>query len=224
MSEMQLQQSAAGDDLVKQFRKAVVSGGPLKGAQFFDVGWEDLKKAAKSYRSDARFNQFAKRRVSERALGRGVSTVPEPTTYQRWCLRLKSWRTWLFTFMRARLVLSIGLIVLLLVLLSRPLFYLVLAKGLALCIRLALRRSVGLVAIILDAILDEVAVNLETTLIAPPAAGPSVPLQTAGYELQQSQFFAQWLWHAFFGFLGAIIGHRLRAPPAVRTPTRLRVV
>ena len=36
MSAMQLQQSEAGEDLAEQFRKAVVSVRPLKGAQFFD--------------------------------------------------------------------------------------------------------------------------------------------------------------------------------------------
>ena len=57
-----------GASLRRQFKKAEVAAGSLKGARYLDVGWEDLKKAAKSYKSDPRFNQFAKRCVSERAL------------------------------------------------------------------------------------------------------------------------------------------------------------
>ena len=42
-----------------------MAGGPLKGARFTDVGWNDLKKAAKQYKADPRFNQYAKRCLSE---------------------------------------------------------------------------------------------------------------------------------------------------------------
>ena len=51
----------------KAFRRAIVAGGPLKGARFTDVGWNDLKKAAKQYKADPCFNQYAKRCLSERA-------------------------------------------------------------------------------------------------------------------------------------------------------------
>ena len=67
---MPLQRSEHGEEIERQFKKAVVAGGPLKGAKFLDVGWDDLKKASRSYRSDPRFNQFAKRKVSEQALGK----------------------------------------------------------------------------------------------------------------------------------------------------------
>ena len=60
---MSSEPSEIGGDLQKQFKKAVVSGGPLRGARYLDVGWEGLKKAARSYRADAPFNQFAKRRI-----------------------------------------------------------------------------------------------------------------------------------------------------------------
>ena len=56
-----------GESWDKQFKRAVVAGGPLKGARYTDVGWDGLRKAAKSYRGDARFNQYAKRCLSERA-------------------------------------------------------------------------------------------------------------------------------------------------------------
>eukprot|EP00438_Fugacium_kawagutii_P036602 Skav217812 [mRNA] locus=scaffold889:69820:83430:+ [translate_table: standard] len=45
----------------------LMRGGPLKGARYTDVSWDDVKRAAKSYKGDPRFNQYAKRRLSERA-------------------------------------------------------------------------------------------------------------------------------------------------------------
>lgn len=56
-------------DLKKQFRKTVIAGGSLKGARYLDVSAEDLAKAARSYRSDPRFQQFAKRWIASKTLG-----------------------------------------------------------------------------------------------------------------------------------------------------------
>lgn len=228
MSATQLPASDAGEDLHKQFRKAVVSGGPLKGAQFFDVSWEDLKRAAKSYRADPRFNQFAKRRVSQRALGTEPSSMPKASKWTTVRTHLKSWCLWMLALMRGRIVLSIFIMTLFLVLISRPLFYVVLAKGISLCVKLLLRRSVGLLVVLLDAISDEAATSLETTLIAPPSVGPAPAAQNIEYQLQQHHFFYQWILHGFFGVIGAFIGHYLRAQQDVRnhrpvTSLRLRL-
>lgn len=227
MSATQQPASDIGEDLTRQFRKAVVAGGPLKGAQFFDVSWEDLKKAAKSYRADARFNQFAKRRVSQRALGSQPELPPKATKLEGSMQWMKRWLLWLFVIMRGRIVLSVILTLLLLILLSRPRFYVVLAKGLALGLRLVLRRSVGLLALLIDAILDEAAVSLETSLMAPPVQVSTNPSYQQGFEMQQYHPFSRWLLHAFFGMAGILIGHWLRPPRTVRphTPvTRLNLV
>lgn len=65
MSSDQLEHGA---DLRRQFKKTVIQAGYLKGARYLDVGLEDLKKAARSYRGEPRFNQFAKRALAEKLL------------------------------------------------------------------------------------------------------------------------------------------------------------
>ena len=143
---MSSEPSEIGGDLQKQFKKAVVSGGPLRGARYLDVGWEDLKKAARSYRTDARFNQFAKRGISERALSQqapqGAAETPETsattTLMSAW---VRTSLTWLGNRIRGRMLLTLSVLILVIVLVSRPLFYVVLARTLTLCIKLTLRRS-----------------------------------------------------------------------------------
>ena len=56
---MSSQQCEPGEGWDKAFRRAIVAGGPLKGARFTDVGWNDLKKAAKQYKADPRFMRSA---------------------------------------------------------------------------------------------------------------------------------------------------------------------
>ena len=108
-------------------------------------------------------------------------------------------------------------------------FYTVLAKALVVGVRTVIRRSVGLVALLMDAILNEAAASLEANLILPPHTGSSpdhlsplnpmhAPVPRTAYDL---------FWHALFTVFGVLIGHRL--PRAARLdrnqpPTRLRVV
>ena len=54
-----------GEDWTKRFRKVTVAGGPLKGARYSEVSVEDLERSARSYRADPRFNQYAKRMVTQ---------------------------------------------------------------------------------------------------------------------------------------------------------------
>ena len=111
-------------------------------------------------------------------------------------------------------------------LISRPLFYVVMAKSLTMGIRLVLRRSFGLVIIVIDAILDEVAANLEASLLTQPVpqgAPPQHPMHA--FEIQQHYSFSSIMLHLIFTCLGALMGRHLpRTQPAVRHPTRLRVV
>jgi hypothetical protein len=208
-----------GGEWLKQFRKVEVAAGPLKGARFTEVSWEDLKKAAKSYKQDARFNQFAKRMLSERALGPGKG--PEdaaPQVPKSWRSRASEWLIWIFSKSKGRVFLACCVVSLLCLLLSRPLFYVLVARGLAISIRLALRRSFGLIVIILDAILDEAAASLEASLITAPV--PGVP--TNNLEIQQQHSFTTLLLHGFFALIGAWIGRQM---PRAQVPVRrLRVV
>ena len=88
----------------------------------------------------------------------------------------------------------------------------------------------GLVAAILDAILDEAAVQLDSSLAPTPLLSHSSHSQHTHvdqqqFHLQPMNSFSAYLLHGIFTLLGVLIGHRLpRVPVVARTPTRLRVV
>ena len=89
---MPLPELGPGEDWQKQLRKVVVSAGPLKGARYPEVSWEDLRRAAKSYKQDPRFCQYAKRMMSEKALG---SRPAQPQTASRtWRKMGAEWLMW----------------------------------------------------------------------------------------------------------------------------------
>lgn len=145
----------------------------------------------------------------------------------------KSFGGWLLSKAKLRLGLAFAVSLLLVMLLSRPLFYVVLAKSVALTVRVSLRRTMGLVAAVLDAILDEAATHLENNLNPTPmvtyqtaqsASGPT-PQQFQQFQVQPMNSFVAYLLHGMCTLLGVIIGHRLpRAPILARTPpAHLRV-
>ena len=75
-------------------------------------------------------------------------------------------------------------------------FYVIIAKALTLSIRLALRRSLGLIVILLDAILDEAAAQLEANLIHAPSAITGVGASIEpGQSLTPSQNLFEWWAH-----------------------------
>lgn len=198
----------------------MVSAGPLKGARFTDVCWEDLKRAARSYKQDPRFNQYAKRMVSEKALGSDQRSSPPTTaTSKTWRSFVSEWVAWLFVKAKGKFLLSFAVVVLSCILLSKPLFYAVLAKSLAVTVRLLLRRSVGLVITLIDAILDEAAANLEASLITAPAREslPQHGNHDHSLELQHQFYFHTLFMHLIFSVLGLLIGrHWPRAQQPVR--------
>ena len=221
-----------GEQLQKQFKRATVQGGPLQGARFLEVGWDDLRKAAKSYRSDPRFNQFAKRVLSEKALGHesNVQSQNSPAI-KTWSQFMSSYArrasVWFWGRMKTRLGLVLFIFLILMIVLSRPLFYAVVAKTLVLSIRLALRRSIGLLVLLVDAILDEAANSLETALIVPPTNQIPAVISQQSQMTTPQRTFHELIMNALFTMIGLLIGHRL--PRAARIdrnllPTRLRVV
>lgn len=205
----------------------MISGGPLKGARYTEVSWEDLKKAARSYKQDARFNQYAKRRMSERALGKDQkkdSVDDGPPSFKKRCAE---WVLWFYCKSKGKALIVFLIFMLTCILLSRPLFYVVIAKSISMAVRLALRRSVGLVVLLIDAILDEAAVNLEATLIAPPnMQSPNSQNTLPTYEIQQQQFMGNLLMYLLFTCVGLVLGRHLPGTHVyVRPapPTHLRV-
>ena len=218
-----------GEEIERQFKKAVVAGGPLKGARFLDVGWEDLKKAARSYRSDPRFNQFAKRRLSEQAFGNQSAHSPaaEKNGKHFGCCKLISsiprmLLQWLLGKLRGRIMLSLMLVVISEVVLSRPLFHVLVAKSLATSVRLIIRRSVSLVIMLVDTILDEAVTSFESSLVAPPYMMPDESTQgsnSSSHPFWQPGFLTTLLLHCLFAMIGALFGQRWNY--MIRPPDRL---
>lgn len=206
-----------GADLQKQFKKAIIKAGPLKGAKYLDVGLEDLRKAARSYRADARFNQFAKRSIAEKTLARDSPANPEPSgeqldisnSPQCWT-KFKARIKWILSKMEGRWMINCFIIFWLVLVLSRPMFYVVLAKTIGVLVKLALRRSIGIITVILDAILDEAAASLESSLISQNFR--TLPGQhhhsQQPHPLITQDPFGHWLFHILFGIAGGIIGRR----------------
>lgn len=120
-----------------------------------------------------------------------------------------SWLAWLVAKARLRVGLAVVLTILTLVLLSRPLFYAVLAKSFAITLRLLLRRSVGLMVLLVDTILDEAATSLEASLLtAPSAAGPPNQVRPQ-FDMQPPRVLHDYVVRILFAFIGLLIGHRL---------------
>lgn len=149
-----------------------------------------MKKVSRSYQQDARFHQFAKRVVSQKALGdsSASSSTSEAATSKSLKTRSYEWLVWFFAKTKGKMIFTACVILLLCLLMSRPLFYVVLARGLALALRIFLRRSVGLIVTLLDALLDEAAASLEASFIAPPVQGSFSQPHVNGFELQQQHW------------------------------------
>ena len=213
MSSDQLEHGA---DLRRQFKKTVIQAGYLKGARYLDVGLEDLKKAARSYRGEPRFNQFAKRALAEKLLAQdepqsAERPVVDPPSghlaqfFGRVCMLFR----WLGSKFKGRTVLALCILVLFLLILSRPLFYVVLGKAIGAFLKVALRRSVGIVITVLDAILEEAAAGLDTGMMpvtSPRQINAQLPVQ---FEVQPAPTFGNLFLNLLFAILGGFAGRRM---------------
>lgn len=218
---MSSRQHGNGEDWTKALRKVTVQAGPLKGARYGDVSFDDLNR---SYRADPRFNQYAKRMVSERALGNAPN--PEQIGVEQNSARYRccSWKRTLEWKTRGRVLLASVACLITLLILSRPLFYIVFARSLKVLVRVALRRSVGLLVLLIDSILDEAAASLEAGLLAAPTAPlepsvtPAVFDQQTRFEIQQQHTVMSLLINGLFTLVGIILGRHWHG-----FPTRLHV-
>ena len=123
-----------GEDL-KQFRQVIVNAGPLKGARYTDVCLDDLRKAAKSYKEDPRFNQYAKRVMSEKALGNvkpEVAAADGPKTWKTLC---REWAACTVSKVKGKTLWAFFALLIYCILLSRLLFYVVVAKSVTVVVR-----------------------------------------------------------------------------------------
>lgn len=158
-------------------------------------------------------HQYAKRVVSERVLGAKEAAAEKNENVKSWMTWSREWLAWGLTRTKGKVLPVCLLVSLMILLLSRPLLYVVIARGLAMMIRVALRRSVGLIVIFLDALLDEAAANLEANLLAAPTAGvqrmqdPEIP-----HELRQRYSFGAIFMRLFCACIGALLGRFVFVP------------
>lgn len=180
------------------------------------MGLEDLKKAARSYRGEPRFNQFAKRALAEKLLAQdepqsAERPVVDPPSghlaqfFGRVCMLFR----WLGSKFKGRTVLALCILVIFLLILSRPLFYVVLGKAIGAFLKVALRRSVGIVITVLDAILEEAAAGLDTGMMpvtSPRQINAQLPAQ---FEVQPAPTFGNLFLNLLFAILGGFAGRRM---------------
>lgn len=171
--------------------------------------------------------------MQEKAFGkdRETASATQPTQ-KSWRAAATDWGLWILQRLRGKVLFSIAALALLFLLLSRPMFYVVLARTISVSVRLLLRRSIGLVVVLMDSLLDEAAYSLETHFIAPPptnvdgvSRGNAASHTYNDREIQPQHPFVTLLLHGLIAFAGALIGrHWPRPAPAFRHPTHLRVV
>ena len=229
---MSAEHADAGDTvqaLKKQFKKVIVEGGSLKGAHYNDISIQDLGKAARSYRGDSRFQQYAKRMMAAHTLASDSTSSGPPQADQvgkvssslfYWC---KYFLLKLLNRMKGRLLLSCICIFLLGVLLSRPRLYSVMGKLIVVGIKRVMRHSVGLIAMVFDAFLEEISDQLDSGSIQVPMGRvepvANVPVTPdLSYQLQTSASFKEFALNLICIIVGTVLGpfvsqHWTRAQP-----------
>ena len=98
------------------------------------------------------------------------------------------------------------------------------ARGLKVVARLILRRSVGIIIVVIDAISDEAAASLEAGLVAPVPISQLTTENQFQFVLQQQNTITALLINGVFPLAGVLLGRDWRAGAHTRIPTRLRVV
>ncbi len=218
---MSLEPAGSGEDLAflrKQFRKAIIEAGPLKGAKFLDVGLADLSKASKSYKSDARFQQFAKRMMAIKTLGQeSEEGTKQNSNSQNFSGKFFHWmhcgRVWMLQRLRARTLTALVILLAILTLFSRPMLYVVASKALTLSVKVVLRRTFGTVSLVFDAILEEVSDQIDLALLPPVQIPMTVEPETLRQNLvvrdtQVTSF--PWLFNLICMTVSFAIGRRWR--------------
>ena len=99
---------------------------------------------------------------------------------------------------------------------SRPAFSRLCGRLLGLSIRLAFRRGLYLLTILVDSILDEAAYQMETTLLPVPEQIPGAFFPGPQQHQVAERSFSQLIWHFFCVAFGVVLGRYWRAQPFVR--------
>ena len=174
-----------GAGLKQRFKRAVVSGGKHKGARYTDLAEAEIRRCATSYRGDHRFSQYCKQWVSLHLLSPmeetsssqnekdSIKSEVPPVTWSQWAWSIvKKAAASMKTFAKGRKLLTLAFLVSLTFLMSRPSFGTLSSRLTVLVIRGLLRRTVGFVSAIIDAVLDEAIDQVESALVGQPLAPP----------------------------------------------------
>ena len=217
-----------GEELKKRFKRAVVGGGRHKGARYSDLPASEIHRCAKAYRGDARFHQYCKQWVSlhmldDKSHEDSATKTPGVESSGR------SGGRFTFTLQKVIDVLkrftkmgtSFALIVLILgaFIISRPAFSTLCAKVLVLSIREVLKKSFGLIAAVVDGLLDEAVAQVDVAL------NPTVGVVNSNTPVTQTPTDGQvnvgynhphWAWHLLSLFAGLMFGRHFNAMPAAQ--------
>ena len=215
-----------GAALRKRFKRAVIQGGSLKGARYSDISDSDVRKNAKGYRGDPRFLQFCKQFVASETV---VSTDGNASTARGLQVPSRSSQPWAFLasllahfartiygHFRGRWVTLGMLVAFAVIVISRPAFGRLCGRILGLSVKLVIRRTLGLLTLIIDSVLEEAASQVDFALLP---AQPRESLEPVFVPQQQPQPLSQLVLHLIGVALGALLGRHLpRDNPLVRQP------
>ena len=190
----------------------MVQGGSLRGARYADVNVSDIRKAARSYRGDARFAQFCKQFVAWETVAAPCQPegAPRPHSKISFSLACGSFlsRLWkaLVEHCRGRWLTFAVMVCLLVLVITRPAFGHLCGRALGLSVRLLLRRSLGVLLAIIDSILDEAASQVEQALLPVPGLPAHPEPVHMTYQLQTWPSFAM---HVLCLLIGSLLGRTL---------------
>ena len=170
----------------KKMRRVVIAGGSLKGAQYGDVQESEIAKAAKSYKGDPRFLQYCRLYMSSKILEPAEDNEEKLKQEESAAAKLWTWAPAIHAAFQKCLTKSrrwrfLACCLVLMVLMSRPAFSVLFSKVTILTIKAVIRRSVNLVTMILDAVLEEAVSQIDLALL------PSPVERTTGLHSPDSQ-------------------------------------
>ena len=220
---------------MKKFKRAVIQGGPLKGARYTDVSESDIRRGAKAYRGDQRFAQFCKQWVASTVVAPDeVLKVSDSSSSGQqkdegvvnganWKSFCKNWGkagcTLALSQFKGRCFTSCLLLFLVLVIVCRPAFGKLCGKVVGLSIRVFLKRAFGLVTLVLDSILEEAASQVEQALLPQPYVDHHQQPGSSNQPMPHTSTSLQWTMHILCILVGSLLGRSLpRAIPAALEP------
>lgn len=177
---------------LKKMRKVAVSGGPLKGALYGDLPESEVAKSAKGYRGDPRFMQYCRQYMASKLL-EGTEQPGRQSESQAKLSRIVEWvaknapyvyKNSAHVYKTRFLIISL----LFILVITRPSFSILCGKLTVLVVKTVFRKSIAFVTMILDTILEEALLQVDSALTSTmtPSLREPVP-QVHGMEPMDHQ-------------------------------------